>query len=54
VWFFLGLTYAGTRLKYISEDTARAVWPFVILTSLITAGMLWRLCNRKTMALARR
>ena len=50
VWFFLGLTYACTRLKYISEDTARTVWPFVIFTSLITTGMLWMLCRRKTIA----
>lgn len=54
VCFFLGLTYAGTKLKYISEDTARNVWPFIILTSIITAGMLWGLCNRKIMLLARR
>jgi hypothetical protein len=41
-WFFLGVTYATIRLGYVLAGTVRAVLPFVILMSLITAGMLWK------------
>jgi hypothetical protein len=51
---FLGVTYAATRLKYISAETARSLWPFVIVSLLITSGILWRLSNRKAVSLARR
>jgi hypothetical protein len=54
ICFVLGLSYVGTRLNYFSADTVRAVMPFVLLTSLITAGMLWKVSNRRTSALKER